>query len=432
LDSMVLLHLLHRLATRWAWKLAVAHLNHRLRGRSSDLDERLVRKVAAELGLPAFVERVAVRPLAWRNKVSLEMAARQVRHAFLAQVAARWRARTVALAHQADDQVELFFLRLLRGAGGEGLQGMQWKSPSPADRRRELVRPLLDVPRAALLAWARTEGVRWREDASNASTDFLRNRIRHDLLPRLKRLYQPALARTVLRAMEITGAEAAAVNAWAQTWHASRSRPDFAALPLAVQRAILRRQLMERGLAADFELVESLVRTPGRRVAAGVDTVVWRGPDGCVHVGAARPPAFCGAARMLELGNKPGGCDFEGVRLAWRVSRQQGDRRPAAAAGREFFDAAAVGSPVVLRHWRPGDRFQPIGLPRPAKLQDLFTNARIPPARRRELLVATTADGRIFWVEGLRIGEAFKLVASTRRRLTWRWKRLRAGLPPEG
>jgi tRNA(Ile)-lysidine synthase len=182
LDSMVLLHLLAGLAPDHGWRLAVAHFNHRLRGRSSDADERLVRKAADTLGLPFISDAADVRKYASAHKLSIEMAARQLRHGFLARVARKRGIRTIALAHHADDQVELFFLRLLRGAGGEGLAGMKWKNPSPRHPGIQLVRPLLDCTKSELAAWARRERIPFREDASNASLKFQRNRIRHELL----------------------------------------------------------------------------------------------------------------------------------------------------------------------------------------------------------------------------------------------------------
>ena len=99
-------------------------------------------------------------------------------------------------------------------------------------------------------------------------------------------------------------------------------------------------------------------------------------------------------------------------------------RRPRAGVRQESFDADKVGSPVRLRHWQPGDRFQPIGMACPVKLQDFFTNQKIPRDRRRQLMVAATAQGEVFWVEGMRISERFKLTQQTNRRLQWRWKRL--------
>ena len=150
LDSITLLHILHELAPKHRWRLTVAHLNHRLRGRSSDADERFVRRVAERLKLPIVVEGADVRKCAAQEKLSLEMAARKLRHDFLARAALRRGIPAVALAHHADDQLELFFQRLLRGSGGEGLAGMKWQSPSPSNRQIFLVRPLLDLPKAAL------------------------------------------------------------------------------------------------------------------------------------------------------------------------------------------------------------------------------------------------------------------------------------------
>jgi tRNA(Ile)-lysidine synthase len=421
MDSMVLLHALDRLAPPRGWKLVVAHFNHCLRGRSSDADERLARETARKLGLPFVAGRAEVRPFALRHKLSVEMAARQLRHGFLAREARRRKISTVALAHHADDQVELFFLRLLRGAGGEGLAGMKWLSPSPVDAAVRLARPLLDTTKAHLEKFARENGIRFREDASNRSPDFLRNRVRRELLPLLRKQYQPALDRTILRVMEIIGAEAEFVG------EAARARPAkkiFAKLPVAVQRRMLQRQLEERGVAVEFDLVEQLRGEAGRMVMVGPRLRVWRDAAGRVREqhGAGRAgPAFRAGLRKVGL-KGAGAVDFGGRNFTWKVEPQRFFRRPGGVKGREFFDADKVGGRVVLRHWRAGDRFRPIGMGSAVKLQDLFVNEKVPRERRHGLVVAATAAGGIFWVEGLRIGEDFKLGPQTRRRLRWEWQ----------
>ena len=126
LDSAVLLELLHRLSSRHGWRLLVAHFNHQLRGKSSDADERLVRRSARRLQLSIAIDRADVKGLAKRERISIEMAARQLRHEFLARTARRCRLGSVALAHQADDQVELFFLRLFRVRSLFCFQGNTW------------------------------------------------------------------------------------------------------------------------------------------------------------------------------------------------------------------------------------------------------------------------------------------------------------------
>jgi tRNA(Ile)-lysidine synthase len=472
-DSMVLLHLLHELASGHGWQLTAAHLNHQLRGRSSDADERLVRRTAKKLHVPLVTGRAAVAELARNRKLSLEMAARQLRHDFLARAAKRRNFPIVALAHHADDQLELFFLRLLRGSGGEGLAGMKWRTRSASDAGIQLVRPLLDQPKAVLVEYAAARRIRYREDASNAVLDFQRNRIRHELLPLLRRKYQPALDKTISRVMDIVGAEAEFAARAAEEWLAWMGSPksegrspkaeergaalrrccSFDQLPVAVQRRCVRGQLVGLGIVPDYELVEQLrsrakrpvevgraqsasgaeVSRAGQEPASGTATNVGGTPfprcavrdsSGRVHVEVGAPIEFNSGCAGIELEGKAGEVEFDGATIRWRIASKGVAALPKAGGRHECFDADKVGSFVQLRHWQPGDRFQPIGMACRVKLQDLFTNRKVPRDRRRQVIVAATADGEVFWVEGLRISERCKLTEETIRCLQWRWERL--------
>lgn len=426
-DSMVLLWALVSLAKLKHWKISVAHFNHQLRGAASDADEKLVAQVAKRYRLKVFVGRADVKVFAQRSQLSIEMAARKLRHEFLASTARQQKLACIATAHHADDQVELFFLRLFRGAGGAALSGMKSPSPSPADKTIAIIRPLLAFTKADLLQWARENKIIFRTDASNFSTDHLRNRVRHELLPLLEQQYQPALTKTVLRLMEIVGAESETVAAAARAWLA-QSQPSFVALPMAVQRRVLLSQLVERGVAADFDLVEELRLKTGKYVSVSEGTsvacvtgkLVWRKTE---------VEKF--SAGELKTPLAPGGAAFGGYNFSWmskRVRSVPGRRKPNPKAGRfdfqEAFDADQVGDEIILRHWQAGDRFQPIGLKSPVKLQDLFVNAKLPAAQRRRLVLATTVGGEIFWVAGLRIGENFKLTRQTKVKLVWNCSRL--------
>ena len=478
LDSMVLLHLMNRLAQVHGWQLTVAHLNHKLRGKSSEADARLVKRKAKELGWQAVIGVAKVRDLARREKLSLEMAARRARHEFLAHTADKLGIHTVALAHHADDQLELFFLRLLRGSGSQGLQGMRWRNPSPVNKRIELVRPLLGQTRATLGKYAVENKVRFREDASNASLDIQRNRIRHELLPLLRKRYQPALETVIARVLEITQAEAEFITESArsylsvlpvpklgsdpsplpspirkgrgrsvsslfakkslgkgQTDKLSWAGAAFGDLPVAVQRRSLQLQLLGSGILPDFDLIEQLRLQEGRRVCVSWDKLassdrtreplfVIRDSNGLVRSEKAIPAPFPNDSALVYLVGDSGKVHFEGIQVGWERKagrvRELGQRE----ATCEWFDADRVGDQILLRHWRPGDRFQPIGMPRSVKLQDFLTNQKIPRERRHRLLLAVTAQGEVFWVEGMRISERFKLTKSTNRRLQWRWQRL--------
>jgi tRNA(Ile)-lysidine synthase len=424
LDSMALLHALRKISSRHQWKIAVAHFNHQLRGRSSDADEQLVRKTAAALKLPFTVGRADVKQFARESKFSIEMAARKLRHEFFARVARERKISTVALAHHADDQVELFFLRVLRGAGGEGLAGMKWRAPSPADSKITLVRPLLDLSKAGLHGFIREHKIHFREDATNAQLDATRNRIRNELLPLLRRNYQPGLGKTVLRLMEIVGAESDAIGSLAGDWLKQR-RPDFEKLSVAVQRRVLQAQLVSLGLVVDFELVESLRQSADVLVNAGPKFFIVRDAEGKVSL--QTHPSVIGFnpnELAVNLAGRAGEVVFDATRVSWKIDTSRHFKRSRGETGREFFDRDKIGNQITLRHWQPGDHFQPIGLKSAAKLQDLFTNAKIPRDRRRGLIVVTAAGGEIFWVEGLRISENFKLTPKTKRRLAWRWRRL--------
>jgi tRNA(Ile)-lysidine synthase len=424
-DSMALLHLLQALVPKYDWQLTVAHFNHQLRGRSSNADERLVRQTARKLGLPFVGGRADVRKCARVRKLSVEMAARKSRHAFLARTAKRLRIPSVATAHHADDQVELFFLRLLRGGGGAGLAGMKWKNPSPADPEIELVRPLLNLAKTLLLKYAVENKIQYREDTSNTAIDFERNRIRHELLPLLRRKYQPALDRVVLRIMELAGAEAEFVGQTAAQWLEGKDARPFEELALAVQRRCIQFQLQRRNILVDYDLVEHLRTKPGNSIKVSPELAVIAGNDGKLTFQESKPVAvFQPARRDVVLGGKSGEIVFGGLKIRWHTASEiiRGVSKP--RAGCEQFDADRVGPVILLRHWRPGDRFQPIGMSSPVKLQDLFTNRKIPRAERHGLVVAQNGDGELFWVEKLRISERFKLSDGTNRRLQWQWKKL--------
>lgn len=420
LDSMVLLHVLHSLAKRHQWRLAVAHLNHQLRGRAANADQRLVEHTSVELGIRCVAEAADIRAFAIREKVSIEMAARELRHAFLARWAKKLGCKTIALAHHGDDQVELFLLRVMRGAAARGLGGMAWTSPSPTDAAIRLIRPLLGETKAALADFAAEQRIAFRDDASNQCEDILRNRIRNSLLPLLRKEYQPGIDAVLRREAEVLRQQADFIHAEAEQLLNERM-VAFAQLPLALQTEVIRLQLLRFGVQPDYDLVKRLCAVPGKTVSASRDLVCMQ-EDGQVRVHKLpRPAAFFDDSNIVDISSPRGSGSFARVSYSWRVAKSS--RIPAHRESGESFDAGHVGRTIVLRHWRPGDRFRPIGMRWAVKLQDLFVNAKIPALDRRRALVATTEQDEIFWVEGLRIGERFKITAKTAVRLDWFWKR---------
>jgi len=421
LDSMTLLHVLSQLGPKFGWRLFGAHFNHQLRGRSSDADECLVTNVCKKLRIPCCVGRGDVKRLAQSSGESLEMAARTLRHEFFALTAKRLKCPIVALAHHADDQVELFFLRLLRGSSGDGLAGMKWSTPSPIHPAVELVRPFLGVTRAEIRSYAKSHQLNFRHDKSNDSPKHLRNRVRLELLPLLRKQYQPRLNDVVSRLMELVGAEADYVGEVAEQWlQRKRSPTPWRSLPAALQRRVIELQLRELKLRADFDLVEALRTRPNIPMSYNRAKEVLCDEAGKVFVPLRKSLVFDCHQRRLNLGHT-GNVSFGELNLSWNVTPGIAQGSPRKLKNTERFDSNRIGRSVILRHWQPGDRFQPIGMKSAIKLQDWLTNLKVPAARRRELVLATTTKGEIFWVQGQRIAEGFKLTEKTVNVLNWRW-----------
>ncbi|HFD38988.1 MAG TPA: tRNA lysidine(34) synthetase TilS, partial [Anaerolineae bacterium] len=198
-DSLCLLHLLHRLQAEYDLALHVAHLHHSLRGADADADAAFVRQIAAAWGLPCTVEQADVPALAAEGKLAVEEAARQARYAFLRRVAIGVGARIVAVGHNADDQAETVLMHFIRGSGLAGLRGMLPRAPYPQFTNPQstnsqstsphltLIRPLLDISRADILAYCDRHGLTPRFDRSNLDTTYFRNWLRHEALPLLAR-----------------------------------------------------------------------------------------------------------------------------------------------------------------------------------------------------------------------------------------------------
>jgi tRNA(Ile)-lysidine synthase len=225
--------------------------------------------------------------------------------------------------------------------------------------------------------------------------------------------------------MEIVGAEAEFVSAAAMAWLRGRW-PRFESLPVAVQRRCLQLELSAKGVVANFELVEQIREVANRPVTVSEKWSVSRDESGRVRVRPTRKSGFDPSELPVRMQGTTGEVRFGGVVIRWVVRRARGGtvRAPQRRVNSERFDADKVGRGIILRHWRPGDRFQPIGMGSAVKLQDLFTNRKIAREQRHGMVVATTAAGEVFWVESLRLAERFKLDSATKRQLQWRWKRV--------
>jgi tRNA(Ile)-lysidine synthetase-like protein len=459
-DSVALLRALDELAPSLGLVLFVLHLDHRLRGPDSDADAHFVAELAARLGLACAIESEDVGSLAALLHLSLEAAGRRARYAFFQRQAVAHRLDCVATAHTRDDQAETVLLRLLRGSGTSGLAGIHRsfdlsqlgatdppaggtatgreaaggphppavgecgdpsslapESPTQNETRpTRLIRPLLSTTRQQVEQYLLSLGQPFRSDASNLSPQFLRNRVRRELLPGLERDYNPRLREALCETAEIAAAESAFLDELVSAALGPGANLErgvelklLQAPPLALQRRILRRLCHPHGLALDFAQLEAfrefaLAGRAGRLnlprgFAAEVVREKFLPPRLCLlPPGQQRPPApYC-----FELA-VPGELSLAGF---WNgpdihIHASLLDE-PAAAQTYNcaLLSAERVGARLTVRNLRPGDRFQPLHSSGEGKVNRLLQELSIPAALRRSWPVVL-AGNCIVWIPGL-------------------------------
>jgi tRNA(Ile)-lysidine synthase len=437
-DSVALLDTLNALAPEFHWKLHVAHFNHQLRGSDADADEAFVRDLATGYGLPFTSGRGDVRAFGVKYKLSIEDAARRLRHIFFQNTARTSGLAKLALGHTADDQVETLLQRLLRGAGTRGLAAIH---ASNQFRPLTVVRPLLDVWKTELLDYLRQRDLKFRQDASNWDSQFQRNKIRHELIPALERDYNPALKSLLHQTAGMLATEDDWLDTEAARVLGNKRQVIISRLlreHVAVQRRTIYRWLLAKNAAAavDFAAIETLRRMaasgrPAYLPLAGGASVARKGE--VLVLERTRSSNQCSMTGDQSVETRlavPGTTEAPALGIVVEVETATGGKIPKPDAIRnpkpeihnpkslrEWLDADAVGNALTLRCWRPGDRFQAIGMKAAKKLQDIFVDEKVPAALRRRTPLLVVASGEICWVAGYRIGEKFKITAATRRAL---------------
>jgi len=434
-DSVALLLILRRLQDEGAVDVAgAAHLNHQLRGAEADADEAFCAALAARIGVPFVSEKVDVAALARAQKRSVEDAARTARYAFLARAADRLGADVIAVAHTREDQAETFLLRLLRGAGTRGLASIQ-------PRAGRVVRPLIEVERAALRAFLDQHGESFREDATNADVSIPRNRVRHELIPFLRSHFSPGVVGVLAREAalarqdeEFLQAEAIKLAAQIVLFEDDVIRLDAAglrdaspALSSRVVQAALQRYAGRKPIA--FHHIERVLG-----LAIGSAGFARRG-RGAAKAGAVSLPGQTalrtGGSIVLrrrlvhrsaerEGGNSfafplsiPGEVELGPQRLAVGAERLPaatgGEARWAGRGTEVGIAEASLHLPLGVRSRRPGDRFTPLGGPGARKLQDFLVDRKVARDARDALPLVVDGRDRIVWVVGQSVAEDFRV-----------------------
>jgi len=434
-DSMVLLSVLQRLPLRL--NLSVFHLNHGLRAKAED-EAKMVAQYAKKHSLPCFIERIAFDLHAQKGKSSLQVAAREERYRLLGETAQRLGSDKIALGHQADDQGETVLMRFLTGAGPEGLAGIP-----PV--RQKYIRPLIEVGREEIVSYARDLKLSWAEDESNTKPVYLRNRIRHSLIPYLQSEYQPELGGRLKETAEICrewnevmeGLAGEVLSKWGllvdgrlqPNQKASYLTPvrDWLELPPALQRLVFRQlffSLASPGARLGFNHSQAVLQ-----LLAGVEGKSIHLPGGvscrresqCLLLGQAQAEEvkkevnneYLIPVNIPGLTLLPGGKGK--VESRWLTLEQLPAKWEETSPFEFYLDAEQIAFPVYLRNRKPGDRFSPLGLKGSKKIKDFLIDAKIPLSQRALYPLLVDREETVLGVMGVRPDQRKRITKDSRR-----------------
>ena len=418
-DSVALLDVLVSLEG-YHLKLVAAHLNHLLRGAESDDDEAFVQKLSARYHVPCEIKRVDVDGLRRQESLSLEEAGRIARYEFLHEMALKHQADAIAIAHHADDQAETVLMRLIRGSAVTGLAAMAPKT------QEKLVRPLLCVTRREIEHYLERRRLSYRNDSSNADTAFLRNRIRHELIPVLA-TFNPAIVRSLNVTAKALAADEAVLEQVTDAAFERHGKVDADLVCLSVngirkEPPAIRFRLYRRAV---LQVKGDLARIGSRHLNAVDRLVLSAKPNQSLNfpeeVRAEKrydTLYFLRSVRQADLVlsdtqiSGPGIYFIPGVGTLLITEAQFPAVAGSIPATVAFFDTKTAPFPWVLRGFRPGDRIIPLGMSGSKKVKDIFIDAKVPRESRR-LFPLLLSGVRLMWVFPLRVSEETRVTQET-------------------
>jgi tRNA(Ile)-lysidine synthase len=412
IDSMVMAHLFYRNGAA----IGIAHCNFNLRDEESDGDELFVKEWAAARQIIFHCERFDTKNYASKHKLSTQMAARELRYEWFKHIIKAFGYQKIAIAHHADDNIETVLINLTRGTGLKGICGI-------APRNGNIIRPLLFATREEIVGYAGENHILFREDHTNASTDYARNRIRHQVVPQLK-LLNPSLAETFLHNSDHFSQAYKALNEtlthdqkkWCtqhlHEWHINIPELHKSKMP----ELFLFEFLQHFGFNSTqiTDIYKSLDKQSGKRFFSEKHGLL---KDRDVLI--VFPKDDKKEILPIEIHQDDITIDYPG---SLNIEYLKNNSQFNIPAGRhvECFDADTLHFPLILRSWQHGDTFIPLGMKGRKKVSDFFIDNKLPAHIKEQQLVLVSGDD-IIWLVGHRIDDRYKLTPQTRTicKITW-------------
>ncbi|SDM01564.1 tRNA lysidine(34) synthetase TilS [Pedobacter antarcticus] len=390
------------------FQFGIAHCNFGLRGTESVRDEEFVRALASELEVPFYVTHFKTKSFASSKRISTQMAARELRYAWFDQIRREENYAKIALAQHQDDAIETVLLNLVRGTGIAGLHGIQAK-------RGFLIRPLLYLNREMVDSLIRSNEIAFVEDSSNSSTVYARNKIRLEVIPRLKEI-NPGLEYTFMQNIERFAETEILVQQAISSAAAGLIREENGVLKLSIAavgslhpaRLLLGGALKTYNFSETVvsDLLNSLSGQSGKSFYSDTHRITIDRDDLLLlplDQNVIQPVSVHPDDSLISLpGQKIGIRQSEDIRF---------ERNQQIA----YIDAAKLIYPLVIRQWEEGDRFMPLGMRQFKKISDFFIDQKVPLPLKSQIPVLLNGNGEVIWIAGMRQDNRYKVTSSTKK-----------------
>lgn len=391
-------------------QIAIAHMNFGLRGSASDADEAFSADFAKKHKLVFHHQSVDAKQYAETQKISLQMAARQLRLQWFQSLCNQYDYDAIGLGHHADDQVETFFINLFRGAGLKGLKAMEPKSG-------KLIRPLLFADRAQIMQYVKSNKLAYRTDSSNLENIYLRNSIRNKLLPIIESIDVRAISglkQSILHLKQNHDLYHELLDK--QRTSLLKKEGDKMLISKKKLREFSAQQSLLFELLQPFQFDKSLIP---RMIAAldGPSGKVFHSRDYVLYVERnflELVPATANENEKPVYIYEPTIFESEQFTLSFRLLKKDAEFSPAPASHLAFLDADKLQFPLCVRPWKDGDRFSPLGMQNSKLLSDFFTDNKLSHNQKKALRLLCNKNGDIVWIIGMRIDHRYRITGSSR------------------
>ncbi len=406
IDSMVMAHLFYRAGYQ---NTAIAHCNFKLRSKESDKDQHFVKEWSKKLNMPFYTISFNTNEYAKNNKLSVQMAARELRYSWFEKIAVEYGYDKIAIAHNSDDSIETFFINLTRGSGLKGLTGI-------ASKKGKIIRPIMFTSRRKIESVAKTEKIEFREDSSNASVKYYRNYIRHNIIPMFEKM-NPSFRPTLIKEMEVLEQ----IHSFCSSHLCSIQKELFDTKENAVHISI--NKIKEKNIPAAIlfdllsefnfnasdikDIYSSLNRQPGSTFYSNSHLLIKDRDELIIKKKKDDPD---NSEYLIDVGvwniNKPIEMYLSAVEHTSNFCIPE-DKNIAA------LNKDMLNFPLIIRKWKNGDYFFPLGMRGKKKLSDYFTDHKFSLFDKKNCWLLTSGND-IIWLIGERIDDRYKIKPDTK------------------